>query len=108
MWKDYMFKEYKMPSIISEKMCILINSETFAEYNFYTPADCDKQTESVIEGVPSPYTQILKPILETLIRNPFDKKVKLTENFYLEPNENIKWLDLIRLIRNTNESFYKK
>jgi hypothetical protein len=51
----------------------------------------------IIHGVPTPYDNVVKPILETLIENKINKNVKLGETGELVPNEQIKWLELIKI-----------
>ena len=51
----------------------------------------------IINGVPTPYEPTVKPILETLIENKINKTVKLEGDKELVANEQISWLDLIRI-----------
>jgi hypothetical protein len=51
----------------------------------------------IINDVPTPYNDTLKPILSELIKNPFEEKVQLEEDRWLEPSEMISWLDLIKI-----------
>jgi hypothetical protein len=47
--------------------------------------------------VPNPYDTVIQPILNTFITNPLKAKVKLSKTRWLEPNERISWLELIKL-----------
>ena len=96
MWQNYMFKKYLLIKPISAKLVKLIQSEDFVNNNFYTPRSLDKAVNMIINGVPTPYNAVIKPILETLIENKTDKKIDLGDGKELEPNEQISWLDLIR------------
>jgi len=97
MWQNFMFDKYKMPKEISSKLCELIKKEDFTSNNFDTPRSLDKATNMIINDVPTPYSNIIEPILKTLIENKSSGRVKLYEDKFLEPNENIPWLDLIKL-----------
>lgn len=98
MWQKFMFDRYKIPFNISFKLCSLIKSEKFDNYNFYTPADIDKAVERIIYGMDStdPYSPSLLPILNTLITNNLDEDIEITKDKKLFKGETIKWLDLIR------------
>lgn len=97
MWKDYIFNKYGLPDLISSKLARLIEEEKFSSMcNFYTPRSVDKAINMIIKGVYTPYEEVIKPILETFVKNPLGKKIKLSEERNLEPDETIKWLDLIQ------------
>jgi len=96
-WKDYMFKKYGLVKSISSKLCTLIQGEDYTGYNFNSPADIDKAVEMVINNIDTPYTIIVEPILNTIIKNPLGKSIKITEDRTLEAEEQISWLELIRL-----------
>lgn len=96
-WKDFMFKEYMLPNTISQKLCTLILNEDFTGYNYSTPADLDKAVRMIIKGMDTPYEPIVKPILETLIENKTNKNVTLADGKEMVPNEQLSWLQLIRL-----------
>ena len=97
MWKDYMFNKYKLPNDISSKLCGLIKDEDFTANNFNTPRSIDKAVNMIINGVPTPYAASLEPILNTIIDNKLKQRIKLNEERYLEANEQISWLELIKL-----------
>lgn len=101
MWKDYMAKKYYLPRNISSKLCDLIKNEDFTGYNFFDPASIDKDVEMIISNVFTPTESAIKPILETLVKNPFNEDVKNDRGeIILNTNEHIKWLDLVRLGKN--------
>lgn len=99
-WKDFMFKKHMLPNIISQKLCNLITTEDFTGYNYSTPADIDKAVGMIIKGIATPYEPIVKPILETLIENKTGKTVTLGDGKEIAPNEQMSWLQLIRLKSN--------
>jgi hypothetical protein len=101
MWKNYMFDKFKMPDNISSKLCNLIKNETFNGYNFNTPADLDKAVNTIIHNVPTPYSNEIKPILDTLIKNELGE-VDLGNGEILQENEQLSWLKLIQLLKNVN------
>jgi hypothetical protein len=97
MWSDFMFKKYGLIKPIANKLINLITSEDFTTNNFNTPRSLDKAVDMIINGVPTPYNNVVKPILETLIENKIGKNVKLSETSELVPHEQITWLELIRM-----------
>lgn len=97
MWSDYMFKKYSLIKPIATKLINLIQLENFTNNNFYTPRSIDKAVDMIIHGIPTPYEPTVKPILETLIENKLKENVKLDEGKEMVPNEQISWLDLIRI-----------
>lgn len=97
MWTDYMFKKYGLIKPIANKLINLIQSEDFITNNFNTPRSIDKAVNMIIHGIPTPYDPTIKPILETLIENKTKNNVKLEEDKELVPNEQISWLQLIRI-----------
>lgn len=102
MWISYMFKKYSLILNISRKLVDLIESEDFTTNNFYTPRSLDKAVDMIINDVPTPYDDAVKPILQTLITNIKKENVKLEGETELVHNEKMTWLDLIR-IKNKNE-----
>jgi hypothetical protein len=98
MWKEFMFNKYKMHDKITDMLCNLIHSEEFMGYNFNTPRSLDKAVNLIINDVPTPYSVILKPILQTLINNPIGKRIRFSNtDRYLEADEMISWLELKQL-----------
>ena len=101
MWTDYMFKKYSLIRPIANKLVSLIQGEDFTTNNFNTPRSIDKAVNMIIEDVSTPYEAVIKPILETLIENKQNKTVELGET-ELIPNEQISWLQLIRIKKAIN------
>jgi hypothetical protein len=97
MWKAYMFKKYSMTYTAIDKLSKLIVEETFAANNFYTPRSIDKAVNMLIHEVPTPYTDVILPILKEMIKNPFDEKVTLPNNEELLPDQLISWIELIKI-----------
>jgi hypothetical protein len=81
----------------SGKLSQLIKDESFTGDNFMTPRSIDKAVNMIINDVPTPYSDTIKPILSELIKNPFEEQVQLDEERLLEPSEMISWLDLIKI-----------
>ena len=79
----------------------MINSETFTGNNFHTPRSIDKAVNMIINGVPTYYDAQLKPILETLIENKTGKTINIGEGKEIAPNQQMSWLQLVRLKSNT-------
>lgn len=103
MWKDYMFDKYFMIKQVSSKLCDLITKEDFkGDRNYYSGRSTDKAVNMIINDVYTPYEDVIKPILSTLIENKLESKVKLTDGKELEVGEQMSWLDLIRLKNNVN------
>lgn len=101
MWADYMFKKYGLVKSVASKLSSLINSETFTGNNFHTPRSIDKAVNMIINGVPTYYDAQLKPILETLIENKTGKTINIGEGKEIAPNQQMSWLQLVRLKSNT-------
>lgn len=97
MWVKYLFKKYSLVLPIVRKLADLIRSEDFTTNNFYTPRSIDKAIDMIIHEVPTPYETTVKPVLETLIRNKIKVNVQLEDGRELVPNEEIPWLDLIKI-----------
>lgn len=98
MWEDYMFKKYGLIKSITNKLSTLIrNEKDFNGNNFHTPRSIDKAVDMIIKGIPTPYEAEIKPILETLIENKTNKNVILADGKEMVPNEQMSWLQLIRL-----------
>jgi hypothetical protein len=98
MWIMYMYNKYKLPDSITSKLCSLIKNEEFNGYNFHTPRSLDKAVSMIIKNVPTPYDKEIKPILDTLIKNPLDNDVELPDGTTLGKDESMKGLDWLRLV----------
>ena len=98
MWSEYMFNKYGLIKPIASKLSTLIqNEKDFNGNNFHTPRSIDKAVNMIIRGIPTPYEAEIKPILETLIENKLNKNVTLEEGKEMVPNEQMSWLQLIRI-----------
>lgn len=98
MWADYVFDKYLMPKKISRKLCDLILGENFkCDKNFNSARSIDKAVSMIIKGVNTPYDTIVKPILNTIVKNPLKDEISLPDGRILKPEECIPWLELIRL-----------
>jgi len=102
MWQKYMFNKYKMPNNISIKLCKLIKEEDFSGNNYDTPRSLDKAVNMIIQNIPTPYKDTIKPILSSLIKNPIKGTIDLGNGTILEENEQMSWLDLIKLAKGIN------
>lgn len=99
-WKKYMRDKYKMPDIVSNKLCTLIQNEDFkGRRNYNSSRSIDKAVGMLINDVYTPYKDVVLPILETLIPNNTKEQVKLSEERVLEPGESISWLEMVRISR---------
>ena len=101
-WRQYMIDKYSVTKTIANKLSTLIKDETFTDNNFNTPRSIDKAVNMIIHDVPTPYTNLLMPILSEPIENKLDTPIKLTKDRNLEVNEIITWIDLIRIKRKIN------
>jgi hypothetical protein len=97
MWVDYMVKKHSITKSIGNKLSSLIKKEDFIGNNFNTPADLDKSVAMIIKDVPTPYNDLILPILSEPIKNELSEPIKLSEDRNLEPNEVISWLEIIKL-----------
>lgn len=97
MWRAYMYKKYGMPEIVSEKLCELISEESLTNNNFYTPRSVDKAVSMIMLGCPTPYSDVIKPILNTLIsNNSSTEKMQISDTEFINPGESIMWLDSLK------------
>ena len=97
MWITYMMDKYFISKTIGNKLSKLIEGETFTGNNFYTPRSVDKAVNMIIHKVPTPYEDVIHPILSELFINPFNEEVRLDDERILSPDEMISWIDLIRI-----------
>lgn len=100
MWVNHLIGKRNITPKIGRKLSSLVEKETFTSNNFYTPRSIDKAIPMIIGDVPTPYTEILLPILSELITNNLGEEILLQESekgkITLEPGESTTWLDLIR------------
>ena len=97
MWVEYMKGKYFITPSIGRKLSGLIQTEKFIDNNFYTPRSIDKAVNMIINDIPTPYEDVIRPILEEIIENKMDESVTLDDGKKLEKNEMMTWLDLIRV-----------
>lgn len=97
MWENYMYEKYFITKNIFDKLSSLVKKEEFTGNNFTTPRSLDKALNMIIHDVPTPYTNILMPVLTEMVKNPFEQKIQLSKGKFLEPSEMVSWLDLIRI-----------
>ena len=110
MWVDYMINKHYISKSIGSKLSNLIKNEDFTGYNFMTPRSIDKALSMILDNVYTPYEKEILPILNELIKNPFNERVLLSESTeseikekWLEPNEMITWLELYKIKFKKNE-----
>lgn len=98
LWSDYMVKKYSMNRGMCSKLSNLIKTEQFeGRGNFYTPRSVDKAVNMIIHDVNTPYEEVIKPALSTMVQNPFKEAVELPDGRELASGEMIDWLELIKL-----------
>ena len=95
-WKEYMSK-YLITDEIFTQLDVLVKNEQFAnsEKNFMSPRSIEKAINMMIEGVPTPYSTKLKPILDLQITNTTEQDFPLGEITW-KVGEKMSWLDLTR------------
>lgn len=96
MWIDYMIKKHGITYSIGVKLSNLIKQEKFTGNNFNSPRSLDKAVSMIINSVPTPYYDLVFPILSELFKNDLKTPINLTEGLDLAPDEMISWIDLIR------------
>lgn len=97
MWKGYMKNKYKMPETVSSKLCKLITDEEFNNNNFFTPRSVDKAVSMMAKGCPTPYADVLTPILSTRITNNYKKRrMRINKTEFINPGESMLWLDFLK------------
>jgi hypothetical protein len=108
-WKDYLFNKYYIPGNVASILCSLVNNQdtSFPGYNYNTPADLDKAIYMVAKNVPTPYDNVVKPILDTLISNPLEGEIILPDGTKIEENEQFACLKLIKLKLEMDEKIRK-
>lgn len=97
MWIEYMIKKYQITKSIGIKLSTLISKETFSHNNFYTPRSVDKAVDMIIKNTPTPYIDVILPILQETVTNKLSSPITLSKDRKLEPNEMITWIELIQL-----------
>ena len=99
MWKTFMFNKYNLTLNAVEKLSVLIKAEDFTDYNFNTPRSLDKAVNMVLNEVPTPYHKRVYPILNEIIRNPFDEEVSFHDGTVLKVDEMMSWLDIYKKLK---------
>lgn len=107
MWKKYMTNKYNITPTIYEKLAKLVTEETFTSNNFNTPRSLDKAVGMALNDIPSPYESTIDPIINELVKNPFEEEVDLGDGKKLAVGEMIKWSDIIKLKNKQNEIINK-
>lgn len=115
---DYMWKKYMLPKEIVEKLCQLIKKEDFLGYNYDTPADLDKVTGMIINGIKTPYDKSVKPILQSVVNinrhsnmDPISDRPLVPEELVswlkgvqeVVKNNGVSWLEIVKQINKQNE-----
>lgn len=102
MWVDnYMIPKFNITSTIGDKLAELIKTEDFTGRNFMTPRSISKAVNMLINDVPVPkeYQSNVLPILSELITNTLED-ITLSSGEILKQGEMIKWIDLIKHLKN--------
>lgn len=106
-WYDYKFneagykaeliKKYKVTKTIASKLASLVKEEKFEKNNnFNSGRSIDKAVSMIINDVPTPYSDIILPILSELLDNPKGRDYDLGGGRIWKVDEKIKWIDLKR------------
>lgn len=97
MWRGFMEKKHLTLRAMNSKLCDLIVKEDLKQTNFYTPRSVDKAVSMIIRGVPTPYEDVILPILSELVRNRTGETVDMDgDGKVMAVNESLTWIDLIR------------
>lgn len=102
MWiNNYMIPQFNITSNIGDKLAALIKTEDFTGRNFMTPRSISKSVNMLINDVPVPdeYQKNILPILSELITNTLGD-ITLNNGEILKQGEMIKWIDLIKHLKN--------
>ena len=101
MWKGVMTEKYEITNAIGDSLSSLIQNEDFTTKgnNYNSARSIDKAVNMIIHGVPTPYEDRVKPLLDVQVKNPFNKLVILPDGTNMEPGDKISWLDLAKLKR---------
>ena len=100
MWEKVMTDKYDITETIGISLCRLIQSEDFqGSNNFSSARSIDKAVNMIINEVPTPYEDKVKPLLDIQVKNPFNGLVILPDGTHMEPGDKMSWLDLAKLKR---------
>lgn len=94
MWGEYIVNKYQISNIMVNKLVSLINKEEFKANNFYTPRSIDKAINMIIKDVPTPYSDVITPILSELIENKSGERIEREGWKTMEVGEIATWLSL--------------
>lgn len=98
MWKEVMTEKYGITVDIGNSLSSLIVNEEFkGSDNFDSARSIDKAVNMIIHGVPTPYEDRVKPLLDAQVRNPFNGLVILPDGTSMKPGAKMSWLDLAKL-----------
>lgn len=96
-WIEFMIKKYDITKKIGEKLANLVKNETYTGQNFNSPRSLDKAVNMIINKVPTPYENIVKPILKEFVTNNTGEDIILKDGSIFVNNETKSWLDIIRI-----------
>ena len=97
MWERYIKEKYKTPDQTNRTLSLLVSKEEFKGRNYNSGRSIDKAIDMIICGVPTPYAEVVKPILDKIIKNPLEKDVDLGNGETLLATESISWLKLMQI-----------
>jgi hypothetical protein len=93
------FLPFKTTTILQKINNDLISKENFEGFNFATPRSITDAIMDIIEDCHTPYYDILLPYLNELIpKKPSDSPLKITESYILESNQQITWLEFVKML----------
>jgi len=100
MWVEVMINKYGITPAIGSRLANLIANESFqGSNNFSSARSIDKAVNMIINEVPTPYEDKVKPLLDIQVKNPFNGLVILPDGTHMEPGDKMSWLDLAKLKR---------
>ena len=74
----------------------LVNEESFVgkKYNFSSARSLDLAIEMIIADIPSPYYNVLEPVLNTLVKNELEENITLNDGSIFHSGETLPWITL--------------
>lgn len=96
-WFDIMVNKFGITKQMGDLLKDIINSEKFEKtnYNYYTPRSVYKAMNMIVNEVPTPYYDKLKPIIQMMVKNVLDGDIKYGDKL-LKPGELVPWIDLVK------------
>lgn len=97
LWSKHMYDRYvAIPKEVLDLLCNLIEKEKFhnSTENYNTPRSFTKAIDMIIEDCPTPYYDLLFPIVNTLVENLEKKEIIINSDFTWKTNEKISWIEL--------------